>query len=115
MPAAGLLMRLGELGTMARTGGAFPLVIINDRALGTIKWCQKSRGFANHGLDLHPVEFAAVAEACGLQGATAQTPEELESVLSQALRSGRGTLIDARVDPAAYQDSFGPTIGMVNA
>ena len=100
---------------MARTGAAFPLVIINDRALGTIKWRQKSRGFADHGLDLHPVEFAAVAEACGLHGVTTQTPEEFESALNQALRSGRGTVIDARVDPAAYQESFGPTIGTVNA
>jgi acetolactate synthase-1/2/3 large subunit len=109
-----LLMRLGELETMARTGAAFPIIIINDRALGTIKWRQKSRGFTNHGLDLHPVEFAAVAEACGLRGATARTPEEFESLLSQALLSGRGTLIDARVDPAAYQNSFGPTIGALD-
>ena len=110
-----LLMRMGELETMARTGAAFPLVVINDQALGTIKWRQKSRGFANHGLDLHPVDFVAVAAACGLHGVMAQTPEEFESALGAALRSGRATLIDARVDPEAYQDGFGSTIGLVNA
>jgi acetolactate synthase I/II/III large subunit len=106
-----LLMRLGELETMARTGAAFPLVIINDQALGTIKWRQKSRGFPDRGLDLYPVDFAAVAAACGLRGVMAQTPEEFESALGSALRSRRATLIDARVDPVAYQDGFGATIG----
>ncbi|MFN0166220.1 MAG: thiamine pyrophosphate-binding protein [Bryobacteraceae bacterium] len=108
-----LLMRLGELETLARTGVALPLVIINDQALGTIKWRQKARGYAEHGLSLHPVDLAGVATACGLHGALVQTPEEYESALRAALRSDRTTLIDARVDPGAYQDSFGPTIGVV--
>ena len=110
-----LLMPLGELETMARTRVALPLVIVNDQALGTIKWRQRARGFVDHGLDLHPIDFVSIAEACGLRGVVVHTPEEFESALGAALRCGRTTLIDARVDPAAYQDSFGPTIGVLNA
>jgi acetolactate synthase-1/2/3 large subunit len=108
-----LLMRLGELEVFARTGVAVPLVIINDRALGTMKSRQKSRGLPDYGLDLHEVDFAQVARACGLHGATARTPEELRGALAAAARADRSTLIDARVDPQAYQDSFGPTIGVL--
>ena len=101
-----MLMRLGELEVFARTGVAVPIVIINDRALGTMKSRQKSRGFPDYALDLCEVDFAQVARSCGLYGATARTPEELEAALSVAVRSDRTTLIDARVDPGPYQDSF---------
>jgi pyruvate dehydrogenase (quinone) len=108
-----LLMRLGELEVFARTRAAVPLVIINDRALGTMKSRQKSRGLPDYGLDLHDVDFAQAARACGLKGATVRTPEELKSALEAAVRADRATLIDVRVDPQAYQDSFGPTIGVL--
>jgi acetolactate synthase-1/2/3 large subunit len=105
------LMRLGELEVFARTGVAVPLVVVNDATLGTIKSRQKSRGLPAYGLDLHTVDFAAVARACGLNGVVVQTPEEFRTELAQALEADRTTVIDARVDAQPYQDSFGPTTG----
>ena len=107
-----LLMRLGELETFARTGIAVPLIIINDQALGTMKSRQKSRGMPEYGLNFHAVDFAGIATACGLRGVTVSTPEQFESELKLAMEADRTTLIDARVDSQAYQDSFGPTIGV---
>ena len=106
-----LLMRLGELETFARTGANLPLVIINDQALGTIKSRQKARGLPDHALDSHPVDFAQIARACGLNGVTVDTPEAFESGLKAAFRADRATLIDVRVDPQPYWDTFGPSIG----
>ena len=96
----------------ARTGAAAPLIIINDRSLGTMKSRQKSRGMPEYGLDLHPVAFADVARACGLRGATVDTPEAFEAELKQAVEADVTTLIDARVDAAAYQDGFAAMIGV---
>lgn len=107
------LMRLGELEVFARTGLAVPLVIVNDGALGTIKGRQKLRGLSDYGLDLHPVDLAGVAVACGLNGVTVDTPERFEAELKTAMEAHRTTLIDARVDPQPYQDNFGPTVGVV--
>ena len=107
-------MRLGELEVIARTGISIPLIIINDRALGTMKSRQHSRKLPDFGLDLHPVDFSAVAKACGLQGATVKSPEAFRQELRLALQADRTTLIDARIDPAAYHESFGPTIGVLN-
>lgn len=109
-----LLMRLGELELFARTRVAAPLVIINDQALGTMKSRQKSRGMPDYALDLHPVDFAAIARACGMNGVTVQTPEQFERELRAAMTAPQSTLIDARVDPKPYQDSFGPTIGVLS-
>ena len=109
-----LLMRLGELETFARAGVAVPLIIINDQALGTMKSRQKSREMPEYALDFHSVDFAGIATACGLRGVTVNTPEQFESELQLAMDADRTTLIDARVDPQAYQDSFGPTIGVLD-
>jgi acetolactate synthase-1/2/3 large subunit len=106
-----LLMRLGELEAFARTRIAMPLVIINDQALGTMKARQKSRGFPDYGLDFQAVDLAAIARACGLEGVTVETPDDFRGQLAKAMRSDRTTLIDARVDQQAYQNSFSPTIG----
>ncbi len=108
-----LLMRLGELETFARTGVTVPLIIINDQALGTMKSRQKSRDMPEYALDFHAVDFAGIATACGLSGVTVNTPERFERELKLAMQGDRTTLIDARVDPQAYQDSFGPTIGVL--
>lgn len=107
-----LLMRLGELEVLARAGVAVPLVIINDRALGTMKSRQKSRGMAEYELDLHPVDLAAVARSCGLDGIVVESPESFEQALKDSLHAECSTLIDARVDAQAYQDSFGPMVGL---
>jgi acetolactate synthase I/II/III large subunit len=109
-----LLMRLGELEVFARMGVRVPLVIVNDHALGTIKSRQRSRGMAEYKLDLQPVDFAAVARGCGLLGVTVRAPEELEKALLAATVADRTTLIDAQVEPRPYQDSFGPTIGVLS-
>ncbi len=107
------LMRLGELEVFARTGVRVPLVILNDHALGTMKSRQQSRGIEDYGLDLHPVDLAAVARASGLAGVVVRSPEEYERELKKALVAETTTLIDARVDPQHYQDSFAATIGIV--
>jgi acetolactate synthase I/II/III large subunit len=106
-----LLMRLGELEVFARSGASLPLVIINDQALGTMKARQHSRGLPDYALDFHAVDYAAIARSCGLHGLIVQTPEEFRKALRQAFQADRTTLLDVRVDPQAYQDSFGPTIG----
>ena len=84
-----LLMRLGELETLARTGAAMPLVIVNDQALGTMKSRQKSRRMPEFGLDLHGVDFAQVAAACGLLSATVESPEQFRTALREALQADR--------------------------
>ena len=108
-------MRLGELEVLARMQVAVPLIIINDQALGTMKSRQQARGFPDYGLDFHPADFGAIARAFGLRGVTVETPEEFRQQLQEALKAERATLIDARVDPSAYQGSFGATIGIVDS
>ncbi len=105
------LMRLGEFETISRANLKWPIVIINDASLGTMKYRQGFRGYSDYGLDLSMVDFARVAKSCGLKGETVSNPEEFRKSLTQAFKSNITTVIDARVDPNEYQDSFGGTKG----
>ena len=105
------LMRLGEFETIKRTNLRWPIVIINDAALGTMKYRQGFRGYEDYGLDLNMVDFAGVAKSCGLKGETVTDPESYRKVLISAFDSDTSTIIDARIDPKIYQDNFGGTIG----
>jgi acetolactate synthase-1/2/3 large subunit len=107
------LMRLGELEVFARMNVAMPLVIVNDRALGTMKSRQVSRGMPEFGLDLSPVDFASVARASGINGVVANTPEEFELALADAMAADIATLIDARIDQQPYWDNFALSIGAI--
>ena len=105
------LMRLGEFETINRSNLKWPIVIINDGALGTMKYRQGFRGYKDYGLDLTMVDFAKTAKSCGLNGETVDNPEDFKKVLSMSLKSDKTYIIDARIDPNAYQDNFGGTIG----
>ena len=105
------LMRLGEFETIKRANLKWPIVIINDAALGTMKYRQGFRGYKDYGLDLNMVDFAEVAKSCGLKGDTVSDPESYRKALINAFKSDTTTIIDARIDPKVYQDNFGGTIG----
>ena len=107
------LMRLGDLEAFSRSGTAAPIVIMNDGALGTIRSQQKFKGIQDYGLGLEFVDFAKIAQSVGLIGVTVETPEGFAEALIAALAADRTTVIDARVDPQAYRDSFMVTTGIV--
>ena len=105
------LMRLGEFETIKRSNLKWPIIIINDAALGTMKYRQGFRGYDDYGLELEMVDFAGVAKSCGLYGETANNPEDFRKVLRTSFNSEVTTVIDARIDARIYQDNFGGTIG----
>ena len=105
------LMRLGEFETINRAKIKWPLVIINDGALGTMKYRQGFRGYKDYGLDLTMVDFSKTAKSCGLNGETVDNPEDFKKALINSLGKDKTVVIDARIDPDAYQDNFGGTIG----
>ena len=50
------------------------------------------------GVELQPIDFAKVAEACGVVGFTLENPKDAERVLSQALRHDGPAVVEAVVD-----------------
>ena len=50
-------------------------------------------------MDLHPIDFAAFARACGAAGFTADDPANVETALAGAFAHDGPAVVDAVVDP----------------
>lgn len=96
----GFTMLMGEIATAVKYQLPIKVVIVKNNSLGQIKWEQMVfLGNPEYGCDLHPIDFAAFARACGASGFTIEKPEECGSLLDQALSTPGPVVIEAIVDP----------------
>jgi pyruvate dehydrogenase (quinone) len=96
----GLSMLMAELATCARYNLPVKVVVIKNNTLGQIKWEQMVfLGNPEYGVDLHPIDFAKVAEACGVTGLHVERPEDCAETLRRALEMPGPVLVEAVVDP----------------
>jgi acetolactate synthase I/II/III large subunit len=96
----GLGMVLAELETIARLGLDITVVVLNDATLSLIKLKQGEGQGGESAVDYGLIDFAQVASGLGLPSTVVTSAAELKGAL-EALSDGP-TLIDARIDAAAY-------------
>ena len=88
---------LGELATVVQQGMDMTLVVMNNSAMGWIKWEQAVFWDGKFvSTDLSDVNFATVAQGMGLQGMNVVEPSDLRDALAKALSSGVPMLVDVR-------------------
>lgn len=96
----GLSMLMAELATLVKYKLRVAVVVIKNNVLGQIKWEQMIlEGNPEYGVELQPIDFAKVAQACGARGYTIEDPREAHGVLREALSHPGPVLIQAVVDP----------------
>ncbi|NGZ03555.1 MAG: pyruvate oxidase [Nitrospira sp. WS238] len=96
----GFSMLMGEFATAVKYQLPIKVIVIKNNSLGMIKWEQMVfLGHPEFGCDLTPIDFAAVARACGGTGFTIEHPEDCGSVLDEALAIQGPVLVEAVVDP----------------
>ena len=96
----GLAMLMCELATAVKYKLDVKIVVIKNNTLGQIKWEQMVfLGNPEFGCELHPIDFAAVAQACGAQGFTIEDPAQCGDILRQALATPGPVVVQAVVDP----------------
>lgn len=96
----GFTMLMGELATAVKYELPIKIVVIKNNSLGMIKWEQMVfLGNPEYGCELHPIDFAAFARACGATGYTVDDPAACGDVLDQALATPGPVLVEAVVDP----------------
>lgn len=96
----GYALLMGELATLVKYKLPVKVIVVKNSALGQIEWEQMVLD-ANpeYGVELQPIDFAKVAEACGMHGHTLEDPRHAESVLRKALQEDGPSLVQAVVDP----------------
>lgn len=96
----GLSMVLAELATVARYELNIKILVIKNDTLGQIKWEQiVYLGNPEYGCDLHPIDFAKVAEACGIPSCRIDDPKECGAQLRELFAGEGPALAQAQVDP----------------
>lgn len=91
---------LNELATQAQHGINSITLVFNDGAFGNVRRIQ-SEQFNGRTIasDLKNPNYQQLAEAFGISGRRATTPEELETQLGEAIATDEPTLIEIPVEP----------------
>lgn len=95
----GLGMTMAELETSIREHARVIVIVFDNEQYGTIRMWQERRG-SGQGIatDLGPIDFAAVAQACGARGVRVEHDAEFEPALRAALAADRTTVIHLALD-----------------
>jgi pyruvate dehydrogenase (quinone) len=94
----GLAMLMGDLLTLRQLQVPDKLVVFKNNALGFVELEMKAAGFLDFATDLHNPDFAKMADAAGLLGLTAETPEQVRPMLGQALEHDGPALVEVVVN-----------------
>ncbi len=97
-------MLMGEMATAVRYKLPVKVVIFKNNVLAMDRFEQEEIGSKQYGIELQPINFAKIAEACGAEGYKCSNPGELHVVLSKAFASPNPCVIEVDVDPDAPPD-----------
>jgi pyruvate dehydrogenase (quinone) len=104
----GLAMLMGELLTLRQHNLPVKLVVFRNDSLAFVELEMKAGGFLDFATHLENPDFAKIAEAAGLLGLTAETPDQVESAIAQALKHDGPALVEVHV--SRQELSMPPTI-----
>ncbi|PYQ27732.1 MAG: pyruvate oxidase [Acidobacteria bacterium] len=105
----GLTMLIGELATAVKYQLPIKVFVLSNHTLGMIKWEQMVfLGNPEYGCELQPIDFPAVARACGAAGIRVEDPADCGRVIDQALAAKGPVVVEAVVDP--YEPPMPPKI-----
>ena len=96
----GFSMLMAEFATAVKYQLPIKVIVVKNNTLGMIKWEQMVfLGNPEYGCELQPIDFAAIARACGGTGLTVDKPSECGAILDQALATPGPVVVEAVVDP----------------
>jgi len=96
----GFSMLMADFVTAVKYKLPIKVVIIKNNTLGQIKWEQMGfLGNPEFGVDLHPIDFAEFAHACGGVGFTVEDPADCANTMQEFLNAPGPAVLQAVVDP----------------
>jgi acetolactate synthase-1/2/3 large subunit len=96
----GFMYNVQELATMAQQKIPLTAIVFNDNAYGNVKRIQQLQ-FGGHEIatDLYNPDMMKLADAFGVEGRRANSPQELRTVLREVFASPRPVLVECPVPP----------------
>lgn len=91
----GFMYTMPELATAKQHGINLVSIVFNDGAFGNVRAIQRTRYGARHiGSDLQNPDFVTLADAFGIAGRRAETPEQLREAIKEGFDLKEPMLID---------------------
>lgn len=87
-------------------GLAITVVVFVDESLNRIELKQMARGYPSTGTKVEPTNVSALAEALGCASSRATNIAQLERAIGEAASHHGPFVVEARMDPAQYQNQF---------
>jgi pyruvate dehydrogenase (quinone) len=109
----GLAMLMGDLLSLRQLQLPVKVIVFKNDALAFVELEMKAAGIVDFGTDLDNPNFAKMAEAAGLLGLTAETPDQVEPMIAQALQHDGPALVEVLV--SRQELSMPPTITLEQA
>jgi pyruvate dehydrogenase (quinone) len=109
----GLAMLMGDLLSLRQLQLPVKLIVFKNDSLAFVELEMKAAGIVDFGTDLHNPNFAKMAEAAGLLGLTAETPDQVKPMIAQALQHDGPALVEVLV--SRQELSMPPTITLEQA
>jgi pyruvate dehydrogenase (quinone) len=94
-------MLMGDLLTLAAYDIPVKVVVFNNATLGMVKLEMLVDGLPDYGTDHPPVEFSAIAAACGIRSTRVEKPGEVREALAGAFSRPGPELVELVTDPNA--------------
>lgn len=94
----GFSMLMGDFLSLKQLELPIKVVVFNNSSLSFVELEMKAAGFLTHATDLVETDFSRVAEAVGILGLRAERPEQVKTMLSQALEHEGPALVDVVVN-----------------
>ena len=104
----GFAMLMGDLLTLRQHNLPVKLIVFRNDSLAFVELEMKAAGILDYGTSLHNPDFAKIAEGAGLIAFKAETPEQVEPVIAEALRYDGPALVEVLV--SRQELSMPPTI-----
>jgi len=104
----GLAMLMGDLLSLQQLQLPVKIIVLNNSSLAFVELEMKAAGIVDFGTDLRNPNFAKMAEAAGLLGLRAETPEQVVPMIEQALKDDGPALVEVLV--SRQELSMPPTI-----
>jgi len=109
----GLAMLMGDLLTLRQHELPVKVIVFRNDALAFVELEMKAAGILDFATGLRNPDFARMAEAAGLLGLTAETPEQVRPMLDKALAHHGPALVEVHV--ARQELAMPPSITLEQA
>jgi pyruvate dehydrogenase (quinone) len=96
----GFTMLMGEFATAVQYNLPIKVIVIKNNVLGMIRWEQMAfLGNPEFGVEFTPIDYVKFAQACGGKGYAIKEPNEVKSILNEAMNEKKPAIVEVYVDP----------------